>query len=427
MFSPLSQDEEETNRHFSQRRRSLKTLIKGLFIPLILGGCTVYTSDLLNGSPASAGSSGASLGSGGKGSDGKTAGSSGTASQGGVTASAGGANDVVTGGQGGMSDSEPAVADWLHVDGNQILHEDGSLFRGRGAHIFDTRQCGTCSWTDPVPVLQGILRRIDVLVDQWHANFISLNLTSYASNMSGDLTLPQWDDVVGDPAYAADLTTIVEYIGSKPGAYVILTLEGHPSLDAHGLPTATTLPVWEKLSAMFKQVPYVLYATARSPGGATQEEGWEAMNNVVAAIRSQEDTGKQHLIAAVGLQTQSDALDYFLSNPILAGKGVNIIYAVNVVAHPDNFESLFLSPSKYLPVIIGSFGAFDPDMTLDDAAALMPLADEAGVPYLAWAFSASCAPRMLVFMNGLGECVTEPSETPSAWGTAVKNHLAKNH
>ncbi|HEY5955323.1 MAG TPA: hypothetical protein VIV60_02170, partial [Polyangiaceae bacterium] len=181
--------------------------------------------------------------SGGTHSMGGTGGAGGTAPTGGNASGGASANGgrSATGGSGNTAAGNAAATDWLHTDGNKILHADGSRFHGRGADIFDTRQCGSCAWA--APHVDEVIRRIDELVDVWHANFMRFALTSYASNVYNGINLAQWGDVTQDASYLAGLQKIMTHIGTKPGVYVLITLFDHPSLDASELPTSATLPV----------------------------------------------------------------------------------------------------------------------------------------------------------------------------------------
>jgi hypothetical protein len=406
----------------------LKTRFKGSWIPLILlWGCSVYTPDLLKGSISSAGSSGTSLGGDGVGgkdgnaSSGKDHGgeASGTGSMGGMIPE-GGMIDVA-GGQAGAGGEQPGGTDWLHVEGNKILHADGTRFRGRGVSLYDTRQCGGCAWTDPGPVLKGVMRRIDIASDDWGANLIRLNLSSFADDAGGSRV--QWDDVLGDASYADDLVSLVNYIGTKSSVYVMIGIHEHPSLDERGLPTIATLPVWRKISTLFKNAPYVMYAVAHIPLGTMDDKAWTAMNDVIDAIRSQETTDKQHLIAVTGMQTLGDPLAFFRTKPM---QGENIIYAVTVSAHADTFQSVFLTSAQTLPTLVTGFGPLDDDsMTLDDSVTLMQQAETHEVPYIGSSFAVACgAPLMFTFQDGAHDCRAAPVMDPSPWGDAMKKQLA---
>lgn len=53
----------------------------------------------------------------------------------------------------------PAGEGWLHTEGNQILSEDGSVFRERGANIHDTRNCGAC-YNPNVAAVRAVEQRL---------------------------------------------------------------------------------------------------------------------------------------------------------------------------------------------------------------------------------------------------------------------------
>src|SRR5207247_1866717 len=120
------------------------------------------------------------------------------------------------------------------------------------ANLHDTRSCNACTWGPPN--VAEVNRRVDELVDTWHANAIRLDLESYAS--AGGRT--QWQGVLADPGYLTDVQTIVSHIGTKPGVYVLLSLWVDPTFSGAGWPTAATIPVWQKLAQTFASTPHVL-------------------------------------------------------------------------------------------------------------------------------------------------------------------------
>lgn len=77
---------------------------------------------------------------------------------------------------GGGSDADDR---WLRTEQHHLVPADGSVWRGRGANVHDTRSCNACTWYEPD--VGEVLRRIDELVDGWGANFIRLDLESYAA------------------------------------------------------------------------------------------------------------------------------------------------------------------------------------------------------------------------------------------------------
>ena len=62
---------------------------------------------------------------------------------------------------------------WLHTSGNHIYKADNTIWMGRGANLRDTRSCGHFAG-DQASKIAEVKHRIDVLVDDWHANFIRL-------------------------------------------------------------------------------------------------------------------------------------------------------------------------------------------------------------------------------------------------------------
>ena len=327
------------------------------------------------------------------------------------------------GGAGGSSSVGQSATDWLHTSGNQILHSDGTRFHGRGANIFDTRQCGSCAWAPPQA--GEVIRRIDELVYVWQANFMRFDLVSYASSVYNGMTLAQWGDVTQDPNYLADIQNIIGHIGTKPGVYVMVTLYSHPSQDANELPTAATMPVWQKLSDIFKDSPHVLYGITNEPHDTTDQAVWTAMNSAVTAIRSMEpSSGPHHIIAAQGTQGYARQLAYYVTNPITAGGGVNIVYETHVYNAPADWQAMFIDPANTIPVIIGEFGPADGYMTLDQCNTLMAQAEQIQVPYTGWSFSPECSPDMLQPVDNATDCGTGMPLTPSDWGTALINRLA---
>jgi endoglucanase len=338
---------------------------------------------------------------------------------GGTKATGGAATGGAATGGAAAGGTSSGVTDWLHTQGNQIQHQDGTRFHGRGADIFDTRQCGGCKWAQPdVP---EVIRRVDTLVDVWHANFMRFDLSAFTQS-----TDPQWGDVTQDPVYLAGLVEIMTHIGTKPGVYVMITMFGHPSMDANELPTAATMPVYQKLSDTFKDMPQVLYGITNEPHGATDAAVWTAMNNAVTAIRSMEPAaGPHHLIAAQGTQNYARQTNYYITHPITAGGGVNIIYETHPYNPPADWTSLVVTPAQSLPLIIGEFGPVTGTMTVTDCGNLMVLAEQNEVPYAVWSFSPQCGPTLLVTEPSTVDCAGGFPLTASDWGNALIQQLAK--
>ena len=305
---------------------------------------------------------------------------------------------------------------WLRTEGNRIVTSDGQVWRGRGANLHDTRSCNAC--TSRAPDRDEVLRRVDELVDVWGANFIRLDLESYASS-----------SVLNDPSYLADVQAIVDHIGEKPGVYVMVSLWHDPSFTDLGWPGPGTSTVWEQLATTFANDPHVLYGLVNEPqhnyDGSRDAEVWTAMNNTVAAIRAVEDQMgvPHHVVAVQGTGGWARFLQYYVDHPITAGDGENVAYEVHVYDPASTFQDRFIAPSRALPVIIGEFGPAN-GMSMNDCAELMELAEQNDVPYLAWTFHMRCPPNLLVDHSNGGCGIDMPLE-PSDWGRLFKDRLAQ--
>jgi endoglucanase len=316
----------------------------------------------------------------------------------------------------------PVASAWLHTSGNHILRSDGRAWHGRGANLHDTRSCDAC--THEAPSVAEVERRIDELVDVWKANFIRLDLESYASS-SGRL---QWQNVLSDPDYLADIGRIVDYVATKPGVYVMLSIWNDPTLSSIGWPQAATNSELATLVATFASAPHVLFGVSNEPqsnfDGALDAQVWTAMNAAVAAIRAVEDEVRvpHHIVAVQGTRDWGRRLDYYVTHPITAGGGSDVAYETHVYDPATDFPALFESAAKTLPVIIGEYGPSQ-GMTEADVSALQQAAEQMEIPHLAWTFHMRCSPNLLVDNSGGGCGVGMPLQ-PTSWGKLVKDRFA---
>ena len=323
----------------------------------------------------------------------------------------------------------PSEGGWLYTEGNHIYTAEGTIWHGRGANLHDTRSCNACTWSPPN--VDEVKRRVDELVDVWHANFIRLVLESYAS-AEGRV---HYQGILDDPAYLADIVEIVRHIGTKPGVYVMVSLWDDPTFSSLGWPTAQTIEIWEQLAYTFRNDSNVLFGLVNEPqwnfDGALDADVWQAMNDTVAAIRAVESAAgtPSHLIAVQGTRAWARYLGYYVTHPITAGGGQNIVYETHIYDPAAEFQELLVEPAQTLPVIIGEFGPSQ--MTLQDCVTLMDLAEQLEVPYTAWTFHMRCPPNLLVdytnhanYTNsGCGVGMSLVPTTP--WGQTLKNRLAQ--
>ena len=178
-------------------------------------------------------------------------------------ASSGGASSV------GRGRRHPGA--WLKIVRQcKIVTPDGKPFHGRGAGNLrrrTRRSCNACTFEAPNPA--GLEAWSDELIDQWHANFIRFDLEAYATAEGRT----QWQSLLDDDGYYADIQTVVNHMTSKPGVYVMVTLFSDPSQvsdDPDGQthaewPTDASLPVYQKLAEAFYKNPQVLFGLMNEP------------------------------------------------------------------------------------------------------------------------------------------------------------------
>ena len=314
------------------------------------------------------------------------------------------------------------TAGWLYTRSNKIYQPDGQVWVGRGANIHDTRGCNACTYSEPD--LSEVLRRIDELVDAWGATFVRLCLESYAS-AAGRV---HWQGLRQDPQYFRDVQRIVDHVGQKPGVYLLLTIWEDPSLDADGWPTSKTRKIWKKLVKTFGNDSHVLFGVATEPkanfDGAKDPAAWRAMNSTVKTIRAIEKRRgfPSHLIAVQGTGGWARRLDYYVTHPIRAGGGDNVVYEVHVYDPPSNWSNQFEVPAETLPVIIGEYGPASGFMTLAETKQMARRASELEIPHLGWTLHMRCPPNLLVDHSG-GTCGIGMPLEPTAWGRWLRRYL----
>ncbi len=399
--------------------KNLRSLRTAAVLSLVACAGVACSSDE-SSAPGSGGTgSGGQAASGGGGSGGQAA-SGGTGAGGGAgTGASGGAATGGSSSDGGAGDSAAggAPAGWLTVQNKRITVAGKGVFRGRGANIHDTRSCNACTWG--APDVAEVKRRIDALVDDWGANFIRLNLESYAS-ADGRV---HWKGVNDDAAYLADVVEIVKHIGTKPDTYVLVSLWVDPTFSGLGWPTTATHPLWKTLVKSLAGSGHVMFGLCNEPesnfNGAEDANAWKAMNDTVQVIRDEETSlgSYPHVITVQGTGAWARRLDYYVTHPITAGGGTNIAYEVHVYDPASEFQNMFVDPAKTLPVVIGEFGE-------QDATQLMDLATQNDIPHLAWTFHMRCPPNLLVENSG-GGCGQGMKLEPTAWGNVIKSRFAK--
>ncbi len=330
-------------------------------------------------------------------------------------------NDTDTGND---TDSGSDLSGWLYTSENKIYTGEGRIWAGRGVNIHDTRSCWGCAAWEPN--VDEVKRRIDEAVDVWGVDFLRFDLENYPR----ESWMTQWQNVLDDEQYLGDIKDIVDHIATKPGVFVMITLWVDESVTDMGWPTEQTITIWELLAETFADDSHVLYGLVNEPkynyDGSDDSAVWAAMNNTVAAIRQVEEdlSSPNHLIAVQGTGGWARFLQYYVDNPIIAGDGKNIVYETHVYDPSSEFQARFVEPSATIPVIIGEFGPVTEiaNMTLEDCATMMDLAESLDVPYLAWTFHSACPPNLL--QSSGDNCGIGMNLVPTSWGQLLINQLA---
>ena len=348
-----------------------------------------------------------------------------------VACGGGGATKRGDGGSGSGGDGGgdgPAPGDGLLVMGNRIVHTNGTPFHGRGANLHDERSCEACSFMPPDP--QGLNRWADELIDTWHANFIRFDLSAKAAPYNSSEV--QWQNLVDDPQYLADIQTNVEHMTSK-GAYVIVTLFADPTIKDNNTDFDSEWPSslgdsntrYTKLAETFANDSHVLFGLTNEPHTDPAHDAQLAAvyTDAIAHIRAVEDAHgvPHHIVVVQAPEGYARDLTYFVAHPLA---GDQIAYEIHPYNPQTDFDTLIVQPSHTLPILIGEYG---PDMMTDqDIMALWQTAQASEVPYIAWAFHQRCPPNLLqdTASDGCGLDASTGYDFPrTAWGDLLFAHL----
>lgn len=363
---------------------------------------------------------------------------------------------VPDGGDSGISDPfaplTPADTSqgWLSTSGSKI-YRNGVVWMGRGVNIPDTRKCwGTTNATDEWLTSDQANTIINAATDSykncsgvtitgWQSNFVRLALGTYVSDAG---------DFINDATYRQHVVDIVNNLATKrvgPNhdrpVYVEIAIWHDPSMPANEAPTTattgptsgsniTTQQLWEAISSVFYNYPYVVYGISNEPNTVSDEQAaWQQYSDVVSAIRAKEAYWAQqlgqsvpnsHLIAVQGLNNWARDIAFFTGPNETMGN--NVAYEVHAYNPKANFPALWEQPSLTIPVIIAEFGPDGTYMHQIDIQPLMNAAEQYQVPYMGWYFQTDdCHPGMLSKENLGTGCVTIAATT---WGTSLKNQLA---
>ena len=317
------------------------------------------------------------------------------------------------------------------VTGPRILL-NGVNYLGRGVNLNDIRNCGSCVNSSEASSLSVAESLMDAAVTTFGSNFIRLVTMCYTNGSYSE----NYACAGSDPTYLEDMVTLIQRAAThySTPVYVMLSIWDDPTLSSEDWPTAATNTEWQVwVNALLTQ-PNVMFGLTNEPNGqgsSSDDAGaWSALNTAATTIRAVEDAAgtPHHIISSQGVDGYSRNVNYYVTHPITADGGGNIVYGIHAYDAASAFTTCTNSPycwgewepqSLSIPVIIEEFGIASGYMTASDATTLMKDAQDLDVPYTAWDFNNNCAPDLI---NGSG--CSASGITPTTWGTQVQTQLA---
>lgn len=332
----------------------------------------------------------------------------------------------------GSGSGSAAAGDGLLVMGNHIVEQStGMNFHGRGANLHDTRSCEACSFMPADPM--GVNRWSDELADVWHANLVRFLLSAKSAPFNASEV--QWQNLVDDPAYLADIVTNVTHLTAKPGVYVLVTLFADPTIKPNTGDFDSEWPSsmgdsntrYTALAEALVNDSHVLFGLTNEPH--TDTDVHEAAlatvyTDAIAAIRAVEDAHgvAHHIVVVQAPLGYARDLSYFVMHPLA---GDQIAYEIHPYNHQVDYAGLITTPSASLPMIIGEYGE-TPEQSDADIQQMWTVAEAAEVPYIAWNFHARCPPNLLqdTSSDGCGLAASTGYNFPrTPYGDLVFDHL----
>jgi hypothetical protein len=306
-------------------------------------------------------------------------------------------------------------AGWLYTNGNKIYVSDGggggTQWMARGVNVDDVFFCGynhTLWMSNPQTTLETVFSG---LMSGWKPTFVrmSLGMSSYVDK----------DWITGDATYTTPTTNAINFLGSYPNVYVLVTLRSHSSMvrtnadnEATYIPTNATDATYRALVNTFANAKYVMFGISNEPGTISWSSLMPVMNHAVSVIRAEEDRlGVPHHIVAVQGRQWTNDISAYASSPLPYD---NVVYEVHGYQPPSSSYTY-----SNIPVIIGEYGPASHLNTDTVTSTFLNDVEAKKIPNLAWTFEpySNCTPSLLETTHNASSLI------PTPWGTQVKNYL----
>lgn len=276
----------------------------------------------------------------------------------------------------------PPPVQWLSTSGPFITNETGDMVLLRGVNV-SSINWGTDNWNS---------KAVTYAITQWKANVIRTRVFQDEFEEDPEAFFDKMEREIIEPA-------------RKQGVYVIL----HPWIhDNQPMPDQGTVAMWAAIARRYKDDPLILYDLLAEPRGVTMQQLREAYIQLIEVVRAE---NPRSLIFVSGLGW-GRFINPWLEDPL---PYKNIVYRSNPYNKSGEFEGLFGLIAQEYPVFLGEFGAGGyPPMSEESVTDLIAYAQEEGIGWTAWNFSAQGCPCLLA---------DEKQFIPSSYGKIVQNAL----
>ena len=292
------------------------------------------------------------------------------------------------------SNNDPAIVEWLHVEGNKLINESGQTVVLRGANVENREwQKNNISFErEAIPTLTG------AAPNGWGASLVLLAVASGPINRD-------------DPGYVAALDDLVALAKDNNAYTLIVYRYGEPNSSQPTMPDQAAEDAMAKLATHFKDEPAVLYGLQVEPHDISWAQLKPRFTTMIDAIQA---NNPKALIIVPGTG-YSRYIYHQIDDPIIGDNLVLMTHPYDTWNAIQNEYRLDEVSAQY-PVLIGEFGPVNwAPMTMEDIDNLLDYAEDNGISWAAWLFNDVGCPCLLSDANTM---------TPAdPYGVMIKSRL----